>query len=677
MSAVNSFIFFFTFADLLFTSHFQNWTRRRNELEILNGKSRRKTKKKSSNSIHSETASSLNSSPTSSPDKPKLTKDHKVVSSVFPVGYTVLQIMNDKDQDTESFAIRDDRGNPKMWVSVPKWCPGKFEQIVINGRLNDSGLEKILFEFSPPKLNDDHRKNLQLVDTIVRESTAVPENDSVSVTAVGEPFYLPSDLVQESDVIDLASLATPLKRAILESAEGPGFVPGIDNGLSCTELESETRYNLEIENSRDQHSARTFGGTRSKLSESKLNGYNEYDDALTDSSESSESDESMNGDDSPSSAEGDTGRTSPIQVIEEVVISSDDETPISSSSDRKVDPSESGGDNNKSDNKSSVTSGQGTSNTSGKHTTSSEGMFQNPSSSSVQLGAKRGRREDDEEDKNRKNNRRNPRDYSDKGNPDIAEQEETEDEETEVKDQANTQLKKQKCLNKRKDTKRNKNPTKEKSKKSPSNSNAVSSGIGKKRPMKSSKCTPVEKMLDEDRALDEEISEAFLESFLHRLQAATEKKHPGLNNEFVKLLCEAEQSTSGNSDQELLAKVRALLKEYPELLAEFTTFIESDENQIPLKEDEHFQEKQKNDAYILFLRHLEVRIFELNKINLSNLKLISYLFDLVCLIRNSRRGTPSLKLKYYTSLKFLVNRVILRNVRWLSHWNHSFKEMRL
>jgi len=116
------------------------------------------------------------------------------------------------------------------------------------------------------------------------------------------------------------------------------------------------------------------------------------------------------------------------------------------------------------------------------------------------------------------------------------------------------------------------------------------------------KTTPVEKMLEEDKERDYEVSDAFLHAFLLKVQTVTESRNPSLHNEFLKVL--SESVAANESEIELLKRVQSLLKDYPELVAEFATFVDTDKPGTV--EDSDFSNYQEVQAQVNFIRHLEV-----------------------------------------------------------------------
>lgn len=123
--------------------------------------------------------------------------------------------------------------------------------------------------------------------------------------------------------------------------------------------------------------------------------------------------------------------------------------------------------------------------------------------------------------------------------------------------------------------------------------------------------TQPENMLQGSSA-DDDVADAYMEAYLGRVQVATEANHPGLYTAFVQVLMEAGESTV--NQQELHGKVKALFKDYPDLLKEFESFLDpsmdtSNESASATGSSSHDQTL----AEINFIQMVEVRVYFINK----------------------------------------------------------------
>lgn len=84
--------------------------------------------------------------------------------------------------------------------------------------------------------------------------------------------------------------------------------------------------------------------------------------------------------------------------------------------------------------------------------------------------------------------------------------------------------------------------------------------------------TQPENMLQESSTDFDDASDAYMEAYLSRVQAATEANHPGIYTAFVQALMEAGETTI--NQQELHGKIKVLFKDYPDLLKEFESFLD-------------------------------------------------------------------------------------------------------
>ncbi|CAL8126049.1 unnamed protein product [Orchesella dallaii] len=115
--------------------------------------------------------------------------------------------------------------------------------------------------------------------------------------------------------------------------------------------------------------------------------------------------------------------------------------------------------------------------------------------------------------------------------------------------------------------------------------------------------TPADKMLQENSTDFDDVADAYMETYLAKVHSVTESKNPGLYTAFLQTLMDAGDLPVNQA--ELHAKVKVLFKDYPELLKEFESFLDPtpkiDEPNTAMGPTAHDQ----SISHIKFLQQLE------------------------------------------------------------------------
>lgn len=132
---------------------------------------------------------------------------------------------------------------------------------------------------------------------------------------------------------------------------------------------------------------------------------------------------------------------------------------------------------------------------------------------------------------------------------------------------------------------------------------------------RTTKSIPVETMLEDDHERDEEVAEVFMDAFFNKVRITTESRHPNLFNELLKIFQDAAES-AGITEHDILPKVKCLLRDYPQLQAEFSTFMQevpgeenNEEQHADAIDESAFHDREEAHAYFNFMRHLEASFY--------------------------------------------------------------------